>query len=73
LSALFSKSRANDYRDRTGGGLAGLLRGDSMLIRAAVFVAMSLIFFFFLKITEKKIPRGIVPDTTDTVTVHHTK
>jgi len=34
------------------------------VLRVIIFVAMSAIFFLFLKITERKIPHGIAPDTT---------
>lgn len=33
-------------------------------MRVIIFVAMSAIFFLFLKITERKIPNGLAPDTT---------
>jgi hypothetical protein len=49
------------------------LRADSLMMRIVIFLGMSLVFFFFLRITEKKIPRGIVPDTTDTVAAHRMK
>lgn len=73
MSPLFTRSKAKDYRDRSAGGLAGVLRVDSLLTRIVLFIGMSLVFFFFLRITEKKIPRGIVPDTTDTVQMHRLK
>ena len=41
-----------------------MLRSDSPALRILVFVAMSAIFFLFLKITEKKVPTGLVPDST---------
>ncbi|MFI5201345.1 MAG: hypothetical protein ACHQNE_03050 [Candidatus Kapaibacterium sp.] len=40
------------------------MKRDSFLLRVIIFVAMSAIFFLFLKITERKIPHGIAPDTT---------
>jgi hypothetical protein len=50
-----------------------MLRADSLVMRIVIFAAMSLVFFFFLKITEKKIPRGLVPDSTDSVPAHRMK
>jgi hypothetical protein len=41
-----------------------MLRGDSPALRVLIFLAMSAIFFLFLKITERKIPRGLAPDST---------
>ena len=38
-----------------------------MTLRLAIFVAMSLVFFLFLKITERRIPHGLVPDSTEQV------
>ena len=62
---LFNRSKAKDYQDRPTGGFSGLLRSDSFFVRLLIFAAMSAVFFFFLKITETKIPRGLAPDTTD--------
>jgi len=56
-----------------------MLRSDSPALRILVFVAMSAIFFLFLKITEKKVPTGLAPDSTaqqvsdDTVATHASK
>jgi len=35
-----------------------------LLLRVILFAAMSAVFFLFLKITERKIPRGLAPDST---------
>ena len=66
--ALFRRSKAFAYQDRAP-GLLGFLQADSWLLRVALFAAMSLVFFIFLKITERKIPTGIAPDSTED-TVH---
>jgi hypothetical protein len=61
---FFQRSKATAYKDRKS-GLGALLHADSMALRLAIFVAMSLVFFFFLKITERRIPHGLAPDTTE--------
>jgi hypothetical protein len=61
--ALFRNSAKIKYSDRAR-GLAAMLRSDSPALRVLIFVAMSAIFFLFLKITEKKVPTGLVPDST---------
>ena len=61
--AIFRNSAKIKYSDRAR-GLAAMLRSDSPALRILVFVAMSAIFFLFLKITEKKVPTGLVPDST---------
>ncbi|MHB8392509.1 MAG: hypothetical protein ACYDBH_23490 [Acidobacteriaceae bacterium] len=53
--------------------LGALLRADSIIVRLLIFAAMSAIFFLFVKITEKKIPSGIAPDTTYGRTIDTTK
>jgi hypothetical protein len=76
--AIFRNSAKIKYSDRAR-GLAAMLRSDSPALRILVFVAMSAIFFLFLKITEKKVPTGLVPDSTvqqmneDTTAVHPQK
>ncbi|HZK75341.1 MAG TPA: hypothetical protein VFD13_00385 [Candidatus Kapabacteria bacterium] len=40
------------------------MKRDSFILRVILFVAMSALFFLFLKITERKIPQGVAPDTT---------
>jgi hypothetical protein len=60
---MFRKSAKIKYSDRAR-GLAMLLRSDSGALRILIFVAMSAIFFLFLKVTEKKVPTGLVPDST---------
>jgi hypothetical protein len=62
--ALFRRSKASAYQDRAP-GFVGLLQADSWVLRVALFAAMSLVFFIFLRITERKIPTGLVPDSTD--------
>ena len=64
MLSFFRRSKAHEYQDKTGGGVAGLLRADSLRLRLLLFVAMGAIFFLFLKITERKIPQGLAPDTT---------
>jgi hypothetical protein len=61
--ALFRKSAKIKYSDRAR-GLAAMLRADSLALRVLIFIAMSSIFFLFLKITEKKVPTGVAPDST---------
>jgi hypothetical protein len=61
--ALFRNSAKIKYTERAR-GLAALLRSDSGALRILVFIAMSAIFFLFLKVTEKKVPTGLVPDST---------
>ncbi len=61
--ALFRNSAKIKYSD-SARGIATLLRADSGALRIIIFVAMSAIFFLFLKVTEKKVPRGLVPDST---------
>ena len=63
---LFQRSKASAYQDRKS-GISALLRADSMTLRLVIFIAMSLVFFFFLKITERRIPHGLVPDSTEQV------
>jgi hypothetical protein len=63
---LFQRSKAAAYKDHKP-GLSGLLHADSFALRLAIFFAMALIFFFFLKITERRIPHGLAPDTTEQV------
>jgi hypothetical protein len=76
--ALFRNSAKIKYTERAR-GLAALLRSDSGALRILVFIAMSAIFFLFLKVTEKKVPTGLVPDSTsqpmneDTGSVHSSK
>ncbi len=65
---IFTRSKAADYKDVKPGGLAGLLRMDSILARLIIFAAMSAMFFFFLRITSRKIPHGLVPDSTEDTT-----
>jgi hypothetical protein len=75
---MFRNSAKIKYRERAR-GLAAMLRSDSPALRILVFVAMSAIFFLFLKITEKKVPTGLAPDSTaqqvsdDTVATHASK
>jgi hypothetical protein len=60
---MFRGSAKIKYSDRAR-GLATLLRSDSAALRILIFIAMSAIFFLFLKVTEKKVPTGLVPDST---------
>jgi hypothetical protein len=70
MAPIFRRSKARDYQDQKAGGIAGMLRADSFRLRLVLFIAMSAIFFLFLKITERRIPHGLVPDSTeDTVRV----
>jgi hypothetical protein len=62
--AFFSRSKAHAYKDRVP-GFVGLMQADSWVLRVILFAAMSLVFFIFLKITERKIPTGLVPDSTE--------
>jgi hypothetical protein len=63
IVALFRNSAKLKYSDRAR-GLATLFRSDSVALRILIFLAMSAIFFLFLKVTEKKVPTGLVPDST---------
>ena len=65
MLGLFRRSKAGDYSDDRPGGLAGMLRTDSFISRVIIFLMMSAIFFLFLKVTERKIPTGLVPDSTE--------
>ncbi|MDP4198213.1 MAG: hypothetical protein Q8922_04825 [Bacteroidota bacterium] len=65
---MFRRSKAHAYQSHASGPMA-LLHADSFAIRAILFLAMSLVFFLFLKITERKIPTGLVPDSTED-TIH---
>jgi hypothetical protein len=75
---MFRNSAKLKYTERAR-GVATLLRSDSAALRILVFIAMSAIFFLFLKVTEKKVPTGLVPDSTsqtvneDTGSVHSSK
>ena len=60
---LFRGSAKIKYSDRAR-GLATLMRSDSAALRIVIFIAMSAIFFLFLKVTERKVPTGLVPDST---------
>ena len=62
--ALFRRSKAFAYQDRAP-GLMGFLQADSWVLRLVLFAAMSMVFFLFLKITERKIPTGLAPDSTE--------
>jgi hypothetical protein len=61
---LFNRSKAHAYKDRVP-GFVGLLQADSWILRVILFAAMSLVFFIFLKITERRIPSGLAPDSTE--------
>ena len=61
--ALFGRSKAFAYQDRAQ-GIMGFLQADSWVLRAVLFAAMSLVFFIFLKITERRIPTGLAPDSS---------
>jgi hypothetical protein len=61
--AIFRNSAKIKYSDRAR-GFAAMMRSDSPALRVLIFVAMSAIFFLFLKITEKKVPTGLAPDST---------
>jgi hypothetical protein len=52
-----------------------MLRYDSTALRILIFVAMSAIFFLFLKVTSRKIPDTLAPDSTADTTqvVTHSK
>jgi hypothetical protein len=75
---MFRGSAKIKYSDRAQGA-AAVLRSDSAALRIVVFIAMSAIFFLFLKVTEKKVPTGLAPDSTaqqineDTGSVHSSK
>jgi hypothetical protein len=71
---IFRRSKVSDYKDKPG-GLVTMLRFDSTALRIVIFVAMSAIFFLFLKVTERKIPDTLAPDSAaDTVHVtSHTR
>ncbi len=75
---MFRNSAKIKYTERAR-GVAALLRSDSGALRILVFIAMSAIFFLFLKVTEKKVPTGLVPDSTaqqmneDTGSIHSSK
>lgn len=58
------RSKISDYKDRAP-GVMGFLRADSTVLRIVLFLAMSVVFFLFLKITERKVPQGLVPDSTE--------
>ncbi len=60
---MFRNSAKLKYSDRAR-GLATVLRSDSAALRILIFIAMSAIFFLFLKVTEKKVPTGLAPDST---------
>jgi hypothetical protein len=60
---MFGHSASSRYRDRAN-NVGVMLRTDSLLLRVIVFVAMSAIFFIFLKITERKVPHGLVPGSS---------
>lgn len=64
---LFRRSKAHAYQNRAA-GIVGLLQADSWILRAVLFAAMSMVFFIFLKITERRIPTGLVPDSTEDTT-----
>jgi hypothetical protein len=64
--AFFQRSKASAYQAHKP-GIGALLRADSLTLRLAIFFAMALVFFFFLKITERRIPHGLAPDTTEQV------
>jgi hypothetical protein len=76
--AFFRNSAKIKYSDRAR-GVATMLRSDSPALRILIFIAMSAIFFLFLKITEKKVPTGLAPDSTvqqineDTGATHSSK
>jgi hypothetical protein len=61
---LFRPSAREKYSDRPR-NIASMLRSDSPVLRILIFIAMSAIFFLFLKVTERKIPVGLVPDSTN--------
>ncbi len=60
---MFRRSATSEYSGRSG-KLSALFRVDSLFVRLLLYLAMSAIFFLFIKITEKKIPHGIAPDST---------
>jgi hypothetical protein len=64
---IFRRSKVSDYTDKPA-GLVTMLRFDSTLLRIIIFAAMSAIFFLFLKVTERKIPYTLVPDSTSDTT-----
>jgi hypothetical protein len=66
---IFRRSKASDYKDKPG-GLVTMLRFDSTALRIVIFVAMSAIFFLFLKVTERKIPDTLAPDSASADTTH---
>ena len=66
---IFRRSKVSDYKERSS-GLIPMLRFDSTLLRILIFVAMSAIFFLFLKVTERKIPDTLAPDSTSADTTH---
>ena len=63
-SMLFRRSNVAQYKDRAP-GIAGLLRTDSPALRIVLFIAMSAVFFLFLKISSRKIPHGLAVDSTE--------
>jgi hypothetical protein len=65
LPSIFQRSKAHQYQDKKPGSIAGMLRVDSMRLRLMLFIAMSAIFFLLLKVTERKIPHGLMPDSTE--------
>ncbi len=75
---MFRNSAKTKYSDRARGA-AAVLRSDSAALRIIIFIAMSAIFFLFLKVTEKKVPTGLAPDSTaqqmneDTGSIHSSK
>ncbi|HWF44675.1 MAG TPA: hypothetical protein VG537_08530 [Candidatus Kapabacteria bacterium] len=68
MPSIFRRSKANQYKDNKSSGFAGIFRADSLQLRLVLFIAMSAIFFLFLKITERKIPHGLAPDSTEDTT-----
>jgi hypothetical protein len=69
VPSIFRRSKANQYKDNKSSGIAGIFHADSLQLRLVLFIVMSAIFFFFLKITERKIPRGLAADSTEDTTI----
>lgn len=61
---MFGRSKARAYQPHSG-SFSGFLQADSVGLRVILFLAMGLVFFLFLKIAERKIPTGLVPDSTE--------